>query len=169
MTTDTTRVLFVCIGNICRSPTAEGVFRAQVEKAGWGKLFTMDSAGTSGFHVGEPPDRRAQKHALQRGYNLSGLRARQIGPMDFERFDLILCMEKSVLDTVQKLQKFARGGQAETALFLDYLPGHEGENVPDPYSRGEDTFERVLDLVEEGSDALLRSLLKKQGVLGCGC
>ena len=169
MTTDTTRVLFVCIGNICRSPTAEAVFRAQVEKAGWSKLFTADSAGTSGFHVGEPPDRRAQKHALQRGYNLSSLRARQVGPMDFERFDLILCMEQSVLDTVHKLQKFARGGKAEARLFLDYLPGHEGKNVPDPYSRGENTFELVLDLVEQGSDALLRSLLKQQGVMSCGC
>ncbi len=162
-------VLFVCIGNICRSPTAEGVFRSQVDKAGWGKLFTADSAGTSSFHVGEPPDRRAQKHAQQRGYNLSTLRARQVGPMDFERFDLILCMEKSVLETVLKLQKFARNNKAEVALFLDYLPGHEGQNVPDPYTRGEDTFERVLDLVEQGSDALLRTLLQKEGVLGCGC
>lgn len=161
-------VLFVCIGNICRSPTAEAVFRMQVEKAGWGSLFTVDSAGTSGFHVGEPPDRRAQKHASQRGYNLSSLRARQVGPKDFERFDLILTMEQSVLDTVNRLKAFSRG-KAETAQFLDYLPGHEGHDVPDPYYGSEDNFETVLDLVEQGSDALLRALLKKQGVLGCGC
>lgn len=168
MSSDVTRVLFVCIGNICRSPTAEAVFRMQLEKAGWGKLFTVDSAGTSGFHVGEPPDRRAQKHAAERGYNLSSLRARQIGPMDFERFDLILVMEKSVLDTVQKLKNFGRG-KAEVGMFLDYLPGYEGQNVPDPYYGSEDGFAEVLDLVEQGSEALLRSLLKKQGVFGCGC
>ncbi|MDI1302734.1 MAG: low molecular weight phosphotyrosine protein phosphatase [bacterium] len=168
MSADVTRVLFVCIGNICRSPTAEAVFRMQVEKSGWGKLFTVDSAGTSGFHVGEPPDRRAQKHAAERGYNLSALRARQIGPMDFDRFDLILVMEKSVLDTVQQLKNFGRG-KAEVSMFLDYLPGYEGQNVPDPYYGNADGFSAVLDLVEEGSTALLRSLLKKQGVLGCSC
>lgn len=162
-------VLFVCIGNICRSPTAEGVFRIQAEKAGWGSLFVVDSAGTSGFHVGEPPDRRAQKHASQRGYNISSLRARQVGPKDFERFDLILAMEQSVLDTVNRLKAFSRGGKAETALFLDYFPGHEGQDVPDPYVGGEEGFETVLDLVEQGNEALLRTLLTKQGVLGCGC
>ena len=166
---DVTRVLFVCIGNICRSPTAEAVFRQRAEKAGWGKLFEADSAGISAIHAGEPPDRRAQAHAAERGYKLSHLRARQVSHVDFERFDLILCMERPVLDTVMQLRKFARTPRAETALFLDYFPGREGQDVPDPYYGGTDGFETVLDMVEEGSDALLRALLKKQGVFGCGC
>lgn len=166
---DVTRVLFVCIGNICRSPTAEVVFRQRAEKAGWGKLFAADSAGISAIHAGEPPDRRAQKHAAERGYNLSPLRARLVSHVDFERFDLILCMEQSVLDSVRQLQKFARSSKADIALFMDYFPGREGQDVPDPYYGGADGFDAVLDLVEEGSDALLRSLLKKQGVFGCGC
>ncbi len=166
--TDPARVLFVCIGNICRSPTAEAVFRQQAEKAGWGALVHADSAGTSGFHVGEPADRRAQKHARERGYDLSALRARQVGPADFDRFDYILCMEMSVLETVRKIQKFSRG-QAHVGMFLDYLPGHEGKDVPDPYYGTADGFDAVLDLVEEGSHALLREVLRKQGVLGCGC
>jgi protein-tyrosine phosphatase len=162
------RVLFVCIGNICRSPTAEGVFRYQVENAGWSKLFGADSAGTTAFHVGEPPDRRAQQHAKSRGYDISGLRARQVGPADFERFDLILCMEKDVLETVKKIQAFAKG-DADLALFLDYLPGHEGQDVPDPYYNGAESFEHALNLIEEGSHALLKTLLKRQGMVGCGC
>lgn len=162
------RVLFVCIGNICRSPTAEGVFRQQAERAGWSRLFHADSAGTTGFHVGEPPDSRTRKHAQARGYDLSSLRARQIVMDDFERFDLILCMEKGVLEDVRRMQSSARGG-AELALFLDYLPGHEGRDVPDPYYGKAAAFDDVLDLVEEGSHALLRELLKKQGVFGCGC
>lgn len=166
---DVTRVLFVCIGNICRSPTAEAVFRQRAEKAGWGRLFEADSAGISAIHVGEPPDRRAQKHAAERGYNLAQLRARQVTHVDFERFDLILCMEQSVLDTVRQLQKFARAPRGEAALFLDYFPGREGQDVPDPYYGGADGFDTVLDMVEQGSDALLRTLLKKQGVFGCGC
>lgn len=162
------RVLFVCIGNICRSPTAEGVFRHLAETAGWSKMFQADSAGTSAYHVGEPPDRRAQQHAKLRGYDISGLRARQVGPADFERFDLILCMEKNVLETVRKIQAFARGN-AEAAFFLDYLDGYEGQDVPDPYYGDGKHFDDALDLIEQGSHALLKTLLKKQGMMGCGC
>lgn len=166
---EATRVLFVCIGNICRSPTAEAVFRQRVDASGWQTMLQAESAGTSAFHVGEPPDRRAQKQAAERGYNLSALRARQLGHADFGRFDLILCMERSVLDAVRQLQRHSGSGRAEAALFLDYLPGREGEDVPDPYYGGSDGFEAVLDLVEAGCDSLLRALLKKQGVFGCGC
>jgi protein-tyrosine phosphatase len=166
---DRISVLFVCIGNICRSPTAEAVFRQKAEKAGWGGMLKADSAGIAGYHIGEAPDRRAQQHAQGRGYNLSALRARQIRAEDFSRFDFILCMEKPVLDDVQRMAASLPGKKAEVALFLDYLPGHEGRDVPDPYYGGDDGFEQVLDLVEEGSDSLLRHLLKKQGVFGCGC
>lgn len=168
MVNDVTRVLFVCIGNICRSPSAEGVFRFQAERAGWASLLQADSAGTSAYHVGEPPDRRAQAHAKDRGYDISSLKARQLGAADFEQFDLILCMENGVLQTAKKMQSFAKG-KAELGLFLDYLPGHEGQDVPDPYYGGAHDFEAALDLIEEGSQALLRTLLKKKGVFGCGC
>jgi protein-tyrosine phosphatase len=166
---EATRVLFVCIGNICRSPTAEAVFRQRVDASGWQALLQAGSAGTSALHAGEPPDRRAQEQAAARGYNLSALRARQVAHEDFGRFDLILCMERSVLDAVRRLQHRSGGGKAETVLFLDYLPGREGQDVPDPYYGGSDGFEAVLDLVEAGCDSLLRTLLKKQGVFGCGC
>lgn len=162
------RVLFVCLGNICRSPTAEVVFREQAAKAGWGGMFSADSAGIAGHHVGEAPDPRAREAAARRGYRMDQLRARQLDAADFDRFDLLLAMDPSVLDVMRRLQQ-GGAGEAECALFLDYLPGHEGRAVPDPYYGGADGFEAVLDLVEEGCTALLRELLKRQGVFGCGC
>jgi len=167
--TEPVRLLFVCLGNICRSPTVEGVFRSHAEKAGWGSLFEVDSAGTSGSHAGELPDRRAQRHACDRGYDISALRARQTSPHDFERFDYILAMDRMVLDTLQHLQTFSRQSRAELGLFLDYHPDRAGQDVPDPYYREAAALDAVLDLAEEGSHALLRHLLKKQGVFGCGC
>lgn len=163
------RVLFVCLGNICRSPTVEGVFRSHAEKAGWGTMFEVDSAGTIGSHAGEPPDRRAQRHARERGYDISSLRARQLGPHDFERFDYVLAMDAMVLENMRQLKKFSRQPQAELALFLDYHEERAGQDVPDPYYSDAEAFENVLDLAEEGSLALMRHLLKKQGVFGCGC
>lgn len=163
------RVLFVCLGNICRSPTVEGVFRAHAEKAGWSSMFEVDSAGTVGSHAGEPPDRRAQRHARERGYDLSGLRARQLGPHDFEAFDYVLAMDKMVLESLQRLRKFSRQPRAEVGLFLDYHDAHAGQEVPDPYYSDSAAFEKVLDLAEEGCTELLRHLLKRQGVFGCGC
>lgn len=166
---DALRVLFVCLGNICRSPTAEAVFRAQAQKAGWGAMFSADSAGVADYHVGKAPDARTMRAAAQRGYRLDDLRARQVEAADFSRFDLVLAMDRPVLAELQRLQRESGPGKAETALFLDYLPGHAGGEVPDPYYGGADGFETVLDLVEEGSTALLRELLKRQGVFGCGC
>lgn len=165
---DVTRVLFVCVGNICRSPTAEAVFRHHAERAGWGSLFSVSSAAIEAFHVGEAPDKRTQAHAALRGYDLSRQRAQQIGVADFAGHELIVSMAADVHARVEALRRLAGGG-AETALFLDYLPGHEGRDVPDPYYGGAEGFEAVLDLVEEGSHALLRHLLKRQGVFGCGC
>lgn len=164
-----TRVLFVCLGNICRSPTAEAVFRAQAQKAGWGSMFSADSAGVAGYHIGKAPDARTVKAAAQRGYRLDDLRARQVEAADFDRFDLLLAMDRPVLEELHRLRRGSGPGKAEMALFLDYLPGQEGAEVPDPYYGGADGFETVLDLVEEGSTALLRALLKRQGVFGCGC
>lgn len=163
------RVLFVCLGNICRSPTAEAVFRDQAQKAGWGQMFSVDSAGVAGYHIGKAPDARTIRAAAQRGYRLDDLRARQVEAEDFARFDLLLAMDAPVLEVLRRLQLDSGHGTAETALFLDYLPGREGRDVPDPYYGGSEGFETVLDLVEEGSTALLRELLKRQGVFGCGC
>lgn len=164
---DSVGVLFVCLGNICRSPTVEAVFRQQAAKVGWGSMFRVDSAGIAGYHIGKAPDPRTCKHALMRGYDLSALRARQLEAADFERFDLVLAMDASVLTAMRKLQPGTC--RAEIGLFLDHLPGHEGRDVPDPYYGGADGFETVLDLAEAGSTALLRGLLKRQGVFGCGC
>lgn len=163
------RILFVCVGNICRSPTAEAVFRDQALKAGWGEMFSAASAGVTGHHAGEASDARTRRQAALRGYRMDTMVARQLEAEDFARYDLLLAMEAPVLDVMRRLQRQSGHLAAETALFLDYLPGHEGQDVPDPYYGGEDGFEVVLDLVEEGSTALLRDLLRRQGVLGCGC
>lgn len=167
--TEPVRLLFVCLGNICRSPTVEGIFRSQADKAGWSSMFAIDSAGTTDTHAGEPPDLRAQRHARDRGIDISTLRARHIGPDDFERFDYILAMDHTVLDSLRRLQQASGQSPAEVRLFLDYHDERAGQDVPDPYYSDAAAFDEVLDLAEEGSHALLRHLLKKQGVFGCGC
>ncbi|MCW8157274.1 low molecular weight phosphotyrosine protein phosphatase [Stutzerimonas stutzeri] len=146
------KVLFVCMGNICRSPTAEGVFRQRVEQAGLSGRIEIDSAGTGGWHVGKAPDARACEAAGRRGYPLAALRARQVQPSDFERFDLILAMDHDNLARLQTLRP-ARG-QAELDLLLRRY-GLEADVVSDPYYGGADGFEEVLDLIEEACDALL--------------
>lgn len=163
------RILFVCLGNICRSPTVEGVFRTRAEKTGWGAMFEVDSAGTSAAHANKPPDLRSQKHAHERGYDISSLRARQVELHDFERFDYIFAMDAMVLKDIQQLQKPGGQSKAELALFLDYHEERAGQDIPDPYYSAAPAFDHVLDLADEGSVALMRFLLKKQGVFGCGC
>ncbi|GAA5184652.1 low molecular weight protein-tyrosine-phosphatase [Niveibacterium umoris] len=152
------RVLFVCTGNICRSPTAEGVARHLV--AQHGLPIEVDSAGTQGYHVGEPPDPRAQRVARKRGYDLSKLRARKLIAADFGLFDLLLAMDRGHLQQMQRMcpPEFAD----RVHLFLDYLPGPKTE-VPDPYYGGEAGFEHVLDLCEDGVNALFAAL-RKQGM-----
>jgi protein-tyrosine phosphatase len=146
-------VLFVCLGNICRSPTAEGVLRARIERAGLADRILVESAGTGDWHVGEPPDRRAIAHAARRGYDLSRQRARQICPADFERFDWILAMDRSVLHEVNGQRPFGHDGHV--GLFLELAPQLGVAEVPDPYYGSADGFERVLDLIESASDSLL--------------
>lgn len=163
------RILFVCLGNICRSPSVEGIFRARAERAGWGKFFDVDSGGTAAYHVGEPPDRRSQRHAKERGYDISGLRSRQVSPADFERFDYVLVMDKHNLKEMERIRRFAKTQKAELGLFLNYSEKYRGQEVPDPYEGGSEGFETVLDMAEEGCDELIKALLKKQGLFGCGC
>jgi 3-deoxy-manno-octulosonate cytidylyltransferase (CMP-KDO synthetase) len=166
---DKIKVLFVCLGNICRSPTAEGVFKTKVQKTGWSDLFSIDSAGTAAYYVGEPPDKRAQKHAKARGYDLSKLRARFISPQDFKKFDYILVMDKKNFAEMEKVQKYCKDATAKLQLFLDFHPTLQGTEVPDPYSGGEQGFEEVLDLVEPAADNLLKTLLEQKGLTNCGC
>ncbi len=151
-------VLFVCMGNICRSPTAEGVFRHHVAEAGLDELFEIDSAGTHAYHVGEPPDRRAQQAAARRGFSLADIRARRVGAEDFERFQHIIAMDQ---DNLVMLHEQADAAHREKIrLFLEFGSGPEME-VPDPYYGGATGFERVLDLVEDASRGLLEELQQR--------
>lgn len=149
-------VLFVCTGNICRSPTAEGVFRALVEREGLTDQFLIDSAGTHGYHIGDPPDPRAIAHAARRGYDLSTLRARKVTREDFERFDLILACDNGHHGLLRRLADKAHHGRI--AMFLDYAPELGFTEIPDPYYGGPDGFEHVLDIVERAAHGLLTAL-----------
>ncbi len=151
-----TRVLFVCLGNICRSPTAEVVFRDIAARSGLLPAVDVDSCGTGSWHVGEPPDPRAIAHAARRGYDLRPLRARQLTPGDFDRFHWILAMDRSVLRDVasQRPPRFA----GHLGLFMDLVPHAATRDVPDPYGAGPDGFEHVLDLVAAGCHALVARL-----------
>jgi len=148
-------VLFVCMGNICRSPTAEGVFRQVVHEAGLAERVEVDSAGTHAYHVGEPPDRRARAAAERRGYALENIRARRVDESDFERFDYVLAMDRDNLSLLAQQAEVEHHNKIR--LFLDFssLPQDE---VPDPYYGAGAGFERVLDLVEDASRGLLETL-----------
>lgn len=153
MAADKVKVLFVCMGNICRSPTAEGVFRKLVDQKGLSDKFEIDSAGTIGYHAGESPDKRAQAAAKRRGYDLGRIRARQVTNADFERFDYILAMDLENLRNLQAVAKRERCAVVE--LFLDYAKGADTREVPDPYYGGADGFEHVLDLIENASEGFI--------------
>ena len=151
-----TRVLFVCMGNICRSPTAEGAFLALLKQEGVHEQVNIDSAGTHAYHVGEAPDLRAQKIAEGRGYNLSGLRARKVIFADFEDYDYLLAMDE---DNYEHLMSACPDEYKDKVqYFLDYAPHIETREVPDPYYGGKYGFDRVLDMVEEASIGFLDSL-----------
>ena len=148
-------VLFVCMGNICRSPTAEGVFRHHAEQAGVADQIRIDSAGTHAYHVGEPADRRARAAAERRGISLDGIAARRVSGEDFERFDFILAMDE---DNLARLEAEAPDEHShKLRLFLEFADVSETE-VPDPYYGGAAGFERVLDLIEDASRGLLETL-----------
>jgi len=155
---DRTRILFVCLGNICRSPTAEVVFREAAARAGLRHRVEIDSAGTGQWHVGNPPDYRAIQHAARRGYDLTPLRARQFAPSDFARFHWILAMDRSVLTDLTRLRPSGFAGHL--GLFMDLLPAAGLHDVPDPYDSGPEGFEQVLDLVTAVSEALVAQVLR---------
>jgi protein-tyrosine phosphatase len=153
------RVLFVCMGNICRSPTAHGVMRQLVQRAGLQEKVEVDSAGTHAYHVGEPPDSRAQHHARQRGYELADLRARQVSSRDFERFDLILAMDHDNLALLK--ERCPRTQQHKLRRLTEFCQHHTSPVVPDPYYGGGEGFERVLDLVEDACQGVLAELSQR--------
>ncbi len=155
------RVLMVCMGNICRSPTAEAVLRFKLERAGLADRIAVDSAGTYGGHAGAAPDPRAQRHAERRGYDLSRQRARAIVAGDFTRHGLVLAMDE---DNLQALARQQPAGSPAPRLLMEFARGPEApREVPDPYYGGPEGFERVLDLVEDACDGLLAFLQREQG------
>lgn len=155
------KVLFVCMGNICRSPTADAVFRHLVKAAGVDHMIHVDSAGTHAYHIGDPPDHRAQNTALQRGYKMHDLRARAVQPNDFEEFDYILAMDKENLSLLQ--QRSPQQHLSKIQLFMQYsTQASLDAEVPDPYFGGHQGFELVLDMVEEASQGLLAHLRNNQ-------
>jgi protein-tyrosine phosphatase len=148
------RLLFVCMGNICRSPTAHGVMRHKVRLAGLERAVAVGSAGTHGWHEGNPPDERAMAHARRRGYDLADLRARPLRPADFEHADLLLVMDARNLDDARAIGAAAHHGKLR--LLTEFGLVHRAAEVPDPYYGGAAGFEHVLDLVEDACDGLLR-------------
>jgi len=150
------RILFVCLGNICRSPTAEAVVRAMAAREAPELMLEVDSAGTAGYHAGEPPDPRTRQAATRRGYDLAALRARIVEPADFERFDLILAMDRQNLSVLRR--RAPEPAQERLRLFLEFAPNAQVEDVPDPYYGGPNGFEEVLDLIEEAARGLLSHL-----------
>lgn len=152
-----TGILFVCLGNICRSPTAEGVFRRKLsENPQLAAMLEVDSAGTAAYHVGNPPDQRSATVAARRGYDLSPLRARAVAPEDFDRYDYVLAMDHQNLSNLRAVCPAQYKGHL--SLFLDFA-GKQNAEVPDPYyTSGDRGFEQVLDLVEAASDGLIAHL-----------
>lgn len=167
MTSDTRepesiRVLFVCLGNICRSPLAEGVFRHLADESGAGRRFHVDSAGTGAWHVGEAPDPRSQKVARKHGIELNGQRARRIGPDDLVDFDVVVAMDRDNLDRVETLRD-AQGAPARVHLLREFDPeaGTDDDlEVPDPYYGGRDGFDRIYEIIHRSCRALLDELLE---------
>jgi len=152
-------VIFVCMGNICRSPTAEAVFRHYVDNAGMSGQIMIDSAGTHDYHIGDKPDARAQRAAQQRGYDMSQLRGRQVEENDFRQFDYVLAMDRANLAILQNITP--HGSDTRARLFLEYARHYNEREVPDPYYGGADGFERVLDMVEDAAQGLLEEIRKQ--------
>jgi protein-tyrosine phosphatase len=150
------RVLFVCLGNICRSPSAEAVFRHHVREAGLLEVVHIDSAGTSDYHAGFPADERARVAAQRRGYDMSGLVARQVRDQDFQVFDYLLAMDRANLRDLQRRAPAQHAPKAR--LFMEFSAAYPGVEVPDPYYGGDRGFERVLDMLEDGSRGLLAEI-----------
>jgi protein-tyrosine phosphatase len=152
-----TRVLFVCLGNICRSPTAQGVLQGMVATRGLADRIAVDSCGTAHWHAGEPPDPRAVQSAAVRGYDLSPLRGRQVNAQDFYDFDYILAMDRDNLHNLEAVRP--EDFKGHLGLFLEFMDESFSDEVPDPYYGGQDGFGEVLDLIEAASKGLINTLV----------
>ncbi len=159
---DTVKVLFVCMGNICRSPTAQGVFEKLVSEHALAERIVIDSAGTHAYHIGEVPDARASAAAMRRGIDLSPQRARRVSPADFEQFDYVLAMDTSNYADLSDLCSPEQSPKLQ--LFLEFASVPGIKEVPDPYYGGATGFERVLDLIEEASAGLLETIRRQHGL-----
>jgi protein-tyrosine phosphatase len=155
------RVLLVCMGNICRSPTAEGVLRKYLQDNMLAEFVEVDSAGTHGYHVGEAPDSRTQRAAAARGYNLSQLRARKVAAQDIDYFDLILAMDRSNLDNLRRMAP--PEAHKRLRLFMEYARNFDDDEVPDPYYGLGHAFDLVLDMIEDGAQGLVDELRQRFG------
>lgn len=155
------RVLFVCLGNICRSPTAEGLFRAALMDSKLDQFVDVDSCGTAGYHIGAPPDPRSVQAAAVRGIDISSLKARRVEAQDFDLFDYVLAMDRQNLRDLRKIQP--PESKATVGLFLDYADNPTVREVPDPYYGGAEGFERVLDLIEAASIGLIDDIRTRHG------
>jgi protein-tyrosine phosphatase len=158
----TVSVLFVCMGNICRSPTAQGVFERLVEEHKLADMIEIDSAGTHAHHIGERPDERASAAALQRGIDLSSQQARRVSPDDCERFNYVLAMDRDNYEIL--VASCPSELRSRVRLFLEFAPDLRSREVPDPYFGGPSGFERVLDLIEEASEGLLADIRQQHGL-----
>jgi protein-tyrosine phosphatase len=163
MSTDQTRVLFVCLGNICRSPLAEGVFRSLVHSRGLDAFYRIDSAGTGAWHVGEAPDRRSIAVALKNGVRLTG-EARQVAAADLEEFDYVIAMDRQNLTELRALAR-THGGAAAIHLLREFDPEPDDQQVPDPYYGGDDGFDRVYAMVLRASAGLLDTLEERRALV----
>ena len=159
---ETVKVLFVCMGNICRSPTAQGVFARHVAQTDLSDVILIDSAGTHAYHIGEPPDTRASAAAQRRGIDLTGQKARRVEETDFEVFDYVLAMDTSNYEDLASL--CLPEHLSKLHLFLDFAPELGTRDVPDPYYGGSTGFERVLDLIEAASSGLLAKIRQQHGI-----
>ncbi|MDH5184848.1 MAG: low molecular weight phosphotyrosine protein phosphatase [Gammaproteobacteria bacterium] len=153
------RVVFVCMGNICRSPTAHGVFETKLQEHKLDHLIDVDSAGTHAYHIGEPADRRSQQTASKRGYQMDHLRARKVTGLDFEQFDYVLAMDD---DNYRNLESICPPiYSSKLQMFLDFSTKFDEREVPDPYYGGAQGFEHVLDLIEDASEGLIRDIRER--------
>lgn len=159
MTTKSPSVLFVCLGNICRSPLAEAALRLEAEAAG--VALSVDSAGTSGWHIGEPPDHRARATARRHGTSIDHYEGRKVEEADFHRFDEIVALDRRNLTDLAGIAP--RDATARLSLLLDHVPGREGEDVPDPYYGGPEGFERTWEMAVAGARGILERLTRERG------
>lgn len=158
------RILFVCMGNICRSPTAEGVFKHLVRQRCLDGEIEVDSAGTHGYHVGEAPDTRTQRAAASRGYDLSNIRARKVAPQDLDYFDLVLAMDRHNIDSLEAISSPEH--RQKIKLFMNYSKSFDDDEVPDPYYGLGHGFDLVLDMVEDASRGLLDEVIDRKRKTG---